>query len=326
MNDDSSPSSRRRLARWIIALLLLLALAAAAGFGWRSWQAGQRAAAHARAAAGQQVEALQQMVDALRRDQRANARALQDVAATNRVLRDEVLGLGQRNALLEENVARLADHSHQGAQAARREDAELLLSQAQQRLVYAGDLDGARRLYALAAGVLESMDSPGYLNLRQALVQERAAVDALGPGVRVRAAGQLAQWTTALDALPEQSAEVADAEPAWWQQMLSPLVQIRPADPQVLRARSERVAATDALQIELSLARAALERGDTQGWQLALQRVDGWLLRLWPDSPQRRSQRHALAELRGIDLRIALPELGSTLQQLRAMREGKVAP
>ena len=91
-------------------------------------------------------------------------------------------------------------------------------------------------------------------------------------------------------------------------------------------ARSERVAATDALQIELSLARAALERGDTQGWQLALQRVDGWLLRLWPDSPQRRSQRHKLAELRGVDLRIALPELGSTLQQLRAMREGKVAP
>ena len=32
------------------------------------------------------------------------------------------------------------------------------------------------------------------------------------------------------------------------------------------------------------------------------------------------------AELRGVDLRIALPELGSTLQQLRAMRDGKVAP
>ena len=251
---------------------------------------------------------------------------LQDVAATNRILRDEVLGLGQRNALLEENVARLADHSRQGAQAVRREEAELLLSQAQQRLAYAGDLDGARHLYALAAGVLESMDSPGYLNLRQALLQERSAVDALGPGIRARTAGQLTQWIEALDSLPEQGGEVAGAQPPWWQQMLSPLVQIRPADPQVLVARSERIAAGDALQIELSLARAALERGDTDGWQQALQRVDGWLLRLWPDSPRRRSQRHALAELRKIDLRIALPELGSTLQQLRGMRDGKVAP
>lgn len=326
MNDDSSPSPQRRTARWIIAILLSAALAAAAWFGWRSWQAEQRLAEHNRATAGQQLAALQQSVEALRRDQRANARGLQDVAATNRILRDEVLGLGQRNALLEENVARLADHSRQGAQAVRREEAELLLSQAQQRLAYAGDLDGARHLYALAAGVLESMDSPGYLNLRQALLQERTAVDALGPGVRARTAGQLTQWAGALDSLPEQGGEVADARPSWWQQMLSPLVQIRPADPQVLVARSERIAAGDALQIELSLARAALERGDSEGWQQALQRVDGWLLRLWPDSPQRRNQRHALAELRRVDLRIALPELGSTLQQLRGMRDGKVAP
>ncbi|KQN95559.1 MULTISPECIES: uroporphyrinogen-III C-methyltransferase [Stenotrophomonas] len=326
MNDDSSPSPRRRMARWIIAIVLLAALAAAAWYGWRSWQAEQRLAERSRATAGQQLAALQQTVEALRRDQRANARGLQDVAATNRILRDEVLGLGQRNALLEENVARLADHSRQGAQAVRREEAELLLSQAQQRLAYAGDLDGARHLYALAAGVLENMDSPGYLNLRQALLQERSAVDALGPGVRARTAGQLTQWVEALDSLPEQGAEVAGAQPSWWQQMLSPLVQIRPADPQVLVARSERIAAGDALQIELSLARAALERGDTDGWQQALQRVDGWLLRLWPDSPRRRSQRHALAELRKVDLRIALPELGSTLQQLRGMRDGKVAP
>jgi len=326
MNDVSSLSPRHRLTRWIVAGLLLVALCAAGVFGWRAWQARQHQAERDRAAASQQLAALQQSVEALRRDQRANARGLQDVAATNRILRDEVLGLGQRNALLEENVARLADHSRQGAQAVRREEAELLLSQAQQRLAYAGDLDGARRLYALAAGVLEEIDSPAYLNLRQALLQERTAVDALGPGVRARTAGQLAQWATALEALPEQAEQPADARRPWWQQVLSPLVQIRPADPQVLIARSERIAAGDALQIELSLARAALERGDTDAWQQAVQRMDGWLLRLWPDSPQRRRQRQALAELRGADLHIALPELGSTLQQLRAMRDGKEAP
>lgn len=326
MNDLPPPASSRRATRWLLAVVVLAALAAAAWYGYRSWQTRLQQADQSRTAASLQLSALAQSVEALRRDQRANARSIQDAAATNRVLRDEVLGLGQRNALLEENLARLADSSRQGAQAVRREEAELLLSQAQQRLTYAGDLDGARRLYALAAGVLESIDSPDYLNLRQALLQERNALDALGPGVRAQAAGQLAQWADALEALPEQLPAAADQAQPWWQQLLSPLVQIRPADSQVLITRSERISANDSLQIELSLARAALERGDTPAWAAALGRVDTWLQRLWPDSPQRQALRTQLQALRALDLRPPLPELGSTLQQLRSQNATKEAP
>jgi len=314
------------MTRWIAVALALGLLAVAGGFAWQAWQARVQQAEHDRAAAAQQLAALQQMVEALRSDQRANARGLQDIASTNRVLRDEMLGLGQRSALLEENVTRLAEHAQHSTQALRREEAELLLAQAQQRLLYAGDLDGARRLYALAAGVLDRVDGPDYLNLRQALLQERNALDTLGPGVRVQAAERLAQWSTALQTLPEQPLQASAGARPWWQQLLSPLVQVRPADPQVLVARSERLAAGDALQIELSLARAALERGDTRAWQQALQRVDGWLQRLWPDTPQRRDQRRTLDALRRLDLQIALPELGSTLQQLRGMRDAKDTP
>ncbi|MGB3393773.1 MAG: uroporphyrinogen-III C-methyltransferase [Stenotrophomonas sp.] len=325
MNDDSPTPPRRHPLRWLAAVLVL-AMLVAGGFFWRGWQADQRQTEQTRIAAAQQLADLQKTVEDLRRDQRANARGMQDAASTNRVLRDEVLGLGQRSALLEENLARLADNPHQGTQAVRREEAELLLVQARQRLVYAADLDGARRLYALAAGVLENLDGPRYLNLRQALMQERNALDALGPGARARSAEQLAQWAAALDALPEQPPTAADGKQPWWQQMLSPLVQIRPADPQVLVARSERIAAHDALQLELSLARAALERGDTEAWQHALQRMDTWLLRLWPDTPQRQQQRQRLDALRKAELQISAPELGSTLQQLRSMREAKEAP
>ena len=55
-------------------------------------------------------------------------------------------------------------------------------------------------------------------------------------------------------------------------------------------------------------------------------RWDDWLLRLWADTPQRRQQRHALDQLRKAELQITLPELGSTLQQLRSMRDGKETP
>ena len=102
------------------------------------------------------------------------------------MLRDELLGIGQRAALLEDSVAKLADPERHGAQALRLDEVELLLSQGQQRLQIAGDLDGARRAYALAGGVLDGIDDPAYLSLRQALAQERAALDALGADPQVQ--------------------------------------------------------------------------------------------------------------------------------------------
>lgn len=329
MNEVPALPSHRRLSRWlpVVAVVVLAAVALSAWFGYRHWQARLMVADQARSTHLNRLDALEQSVEALRRDQRANARSIQDAAATNRVLRDEVLGLGQRNALLEENLARfLADSAQNGVQAARREEAELLLRQAQQRMLHAGDLEAARHLYGLAAGVLEQLDSPDYLNLRQALLQERTALDALGPGIRAQAAQQLAQWVQALDSLPDQPPPATDTSAAWWQQLLSPLVEIRPADASVLIARSERMDASDALQIEISLARAALERGDSLAWTQALQRADKWLQRLWPDSPQRQSLRGQLQQLQAIDLRPPLPELGSTLQQLRTLRAAKESP
>jgi uroporphyrin-3 C-methyltransferase len=50
------------------------------------------------------------------------------------------------------------------------------------------------------------------------------------------------------------------------------------------------------------------------------------LQRLWPDSPQRQQHRAELKALRAVELRPALPELGSTLQQLRSMRAAKESP
>jgi uroporphyrin-3 C-methyltransferase len=326
MNDVSPAPTHRRTLRWVMFLIVIGALGAAGWYGWQQWQARQQQANHVRENALQQLAAMQQSMDQLRSDQRNNALSIQGATATNRVLRDEMLGLSQRNALLEENLAQLADSSRQGAQAMRREEAELLLSQAQQRLVFADDLDGARRLYALAAGVLEGADNPDFINLRQALIQERNALDALGPGIRAKTATQLERWSAGLDALPEQAERSADVRSSWWQQLLSPLVQVRPADDKVLVARSERVAANDSLQIELSLARAALERADDNAWRQAIDRIDGWLQRLWPESPQRRAHRAQLRQLRDVELRPTLPELGSTLQQLRSMRATRETP
>ena len=199
----SSPP-RRTASAWPW-LLLVLALAAGAVYGWRQWQA--RAAREQAAAvdAGLRLDALDARFDAMRRDQRAQTQRLQQADATNRLLRDELLGIGQRAALLEDSVAKLVDPDRHGAQALRLDEAELLLAMADRRLQIAGDLDGARRAYALAAGVLAGVDDPAYLSLRQTLQQERAALDALGVEPRLQAMAKLDAFASALLAAPPRA-------------------------------------------------------------------------------------------------------------------------
>ncbi len=323
MNDAASPAAAPTPLRWIVPLALLAVVAGGVAWGWTRWQAEQARSDQRQAEASLQLQGLVDSVDALRRDQRSTAQRLQDAAATNRVLRDEMLGLSQRSALLEDNLAKLADSTRHGAQALQLEEAELLLAQAAQRLAYADDVDGAKRLYALAASALDDVQGNDYLNLRQALMQERNAVDSLGPGVRATTQQQLGAFAKALQQLPDTVVDSqADATTPWWHQVLAPFVTITATRTQGPLTDAERMAAWDGLQLELTLARAAIERGDQPGYTQALDRVALWLPRLWPDSPALRARRVELQQLRTRVLHPALPELGSTLQQLRSMRDG----
>ncbi|MCC8537610.1 uroporphyrinogen-III C-methyltransferase [Xanthomonas axonopodis pv. poinsettiicola] len=318
------PAPARRVPwAWLLLAIAVLAVGVALFLGWRAWQGYHAAQLQAAQAQQQRWDGTQQLLETLRRDQRLANERLQDAAATNRVLRDEMLGLSQRSALLEETVQKLADPNRHGAQALRLDEVELLLRLGQQRLSIAGDADGARRAYALANGALNGIDDPGYLNLRQALVQERDALDRLGAGPQAQVGQNLDRIAADLQRLPEQTAQASDAARPWWQKVLAPLVEIRPSRGDALLTGGERHAAGDALQIELSLARAAAERGDAQGLAQALRRVDTWATRLWPDSPQRSQVRSRLRALQQAPLRPQLPELGTTLLQLQAMREGR---
>ncbi len=322
VNDEPTSPRRTPGAGRLIALaILVLVVGLAAWRGWAWWQARGEGKRDEQAMTVQRLEALEARAEALRRDQRAQAQRLLDAAATNRVLRDEVLGLGQRGALLEESVAKLTDPDRHGAQALRLDEVELLLSLAAQRLEIAHDPAGARRAYALAAGVLDGLDDHRLLNLKQALAQERVAVDALGAGARADAFARLDSLADAIAGLPRQAPTAAPGQvrPAW-QRWLAPLVDVRPSRDTTLVAPDQRAAADVALQIEIGLARAALERGDDAAYRAALTRVDAWLPRLWPDSPARRQVHARLRTLQQAQAPARPAEVGSTLQQLRALR------
>ena len=97
-------------------------------------------------------------------------------------------------------------------------------------------------------------------------------------------------------------------------------MEVRPTTDKVAVAPSARAAGEAALQIELALARAALERNDATGFHAALVRIDAWLPQLWPDSPALQQRRTELKALRSASLQTDLSVLGSTLQQLRLIR------
>ena len=311
------PARRSSGALW---LLLLVVLAAVAWQGRQWWEARSQDRAE-QVGQLERLAGLEARVDALRRDQRANAERMQQTAATNRLLREELLGLGQRAALLEDNVADLADAGAGGIRSLRMDEADLLLATAEQRLL-AGDVDGARRAYALAATVLERVGGPEMLDLRQALAQERAVLDGLGPDPAAAAQARLDAIVAALPGLPERrNREIASSAP-WWERLAARVVDVRPsASGAPVAAPGERGAGLAALQVELALARAALERRDAAAFDAALGRIDGWLTRLWPPSKALRRQRDAIRELRDMPLRLDAPELGSTLVQLRRLRD-----
>ncbi len=315
-----SPARRSRAGGLLLLALLLITLAAAGVLGWRQWQALQ---AQERARSQQQRDALDARIDSLRQAQRAQSQRLQQAEATNRVLRDELLGLGQRAAAIEDSVSRLADADRHGALSLRLDQVELLLAIGQQRLQLDGDLDGARRALALAAPLLASVDDPAWLNLKQTLAQEQAALEALGADPRSTAESLLERLVA--DIPLEQgaitSANQSQATP-WFARLLDRIVRVQPTASAGLRDHADRQAALAALQLEAALARAAIQRRDGAGLQQALTRIDGWLQRLLAGSPQLAQRQRLIAQLHAITLHPAAPLSGSTLAQLSAQRDG----
>ena len=316
---DETPAPRRRRSPLpgFVVLVLLVALLAALYVGWRRWREHEAADA---VDARQQIDALSERLNAIRGEQRSNSRRLQQADSLNRVLRDELDGISQRAALLEDTVDKLADPDRHGAQALRLDEAEMLLVLGGERLHIAGDLDGARRAYALASGVLDGIDDAAYLSLRQTLLQERTALDALGADPRVKAIAQLDAFAQNVTAPATRDARETRANTPWWQRAFGNLLQVQPTDRAVAVQPADRAAALAGLQLEITLARAAAERRDTVAYRQALNRADNWLQRLAPDSVALAEQRAKLRNIAAMPLSLSVPTLGSTLQQLRQLR------
>lgn len=336
LSEDSAVSAPRRM-RGTIWLLIAIALVVALGLGWRAWSQRGPAATPGDAAVDLSPEALdarllqaEAAVTSMRRANESITQRLTDTSARTGLLRDEVLGVSQRAALIEDSVRELSNTRSEGVAALRMDEAELLLTMAQERLVLANDLPGAIRATELADGVLAALRDPALLNLRQTLAQELSALRAMPKNPQAIAAGELdaleavlPQISAAGPAARQAGSQAQAAQGSGLARLLDALVQIRPSGEQDLLSPADRSAGEAALSLEIALARTALDRRDQAAFRLSLKRMDSWLRRLYADGPLLRERRERLKKLAALPLATQLPVAGTTLEQLRALQRSR---
>lgn len=326
---DVTPSATRRLRnRFWWGLLLLLALLT----GGLLWKTRVPQTITAETTLDLSPEALdsrllqaEATLASLQRTQATFSQRLTDTRARTNLLRDEVLGVTQRSALIEDSVRELSSSRHPGEMALRLDETELLLTLAQQRLLLAHDLAGALRATELADGTLSSLNDPTLINLRQTLAQELNALRRLPKDPQAIAADELDQLEIMLPQLsagyPAQPVKPNPlVQNSGFQRLLNALIQVRPSGEQDLLSPADHSAGEAALSLEIALARTALDRHDQAAFRQSIKRMDQWLQRLYANSPLLRERRARLKKIAVLTLSYRPPLAGSTLEELQTLR------
>ncbi len=329
----AAPVRRRGRGVWVLVLLVLAAVAAAGGYLYFELQRARGLAAEGEGwrseaeALNARLVALDRQLAALDGGRRGLDERIAEVASNQRVIRQELLGMGERAATIEDAVARLSDQRLRGETALKLNEIEGLLVLAEQRLQLARDPEGARTALRLAASALDTLEDPLYAGLALPLRAELQLLQQLPadplPELRTRLGAALA----AAPALPrrplaQDDDTTASAVGGRLQQVLSELITVRRrGDAEQTLSGSAREAALEALQLDLRSALLAAEARDAQGVAAALARVQPLFERLFDPADARVA---AIAEgLAGIDaaaLAPELPTLGASLAELRALR------
>lgn len=319
----AAPSANRRWP-WLVVVGLALAVIVYAGLHFLpQWRADAGNGVDLSGAAlDRRLLEVEQALGGLRRGQQGVDQRLTDTRARTDLLRDEVLGVGQRAAIIEDNLRELANANRDSRDLLRLDEAELLLGLAQTRLSVAGDIAGAINATVLAEGALSALTDPRWVSLRQTIADELATLRRLPADPRTQARRELDALEAALPSLAAITpAQVRPGPPpTGLQRLLDALIQVRATGEQDLLAPSARASGEAALALELALARTALEQRDDVRFRASLSRVGQWLRRLYLASPQLTAQLKQIETLAAPSLIPDWPALGTTLAQLREQR------
>ncbi|HQW81544.1 MAG TPA: uroporphyrinogen-III C-methyltransferase [Pseudomonadota bacterium] len=170
----------------------------------------------------------------LRRQISALTRRFDDDDALDRSLREELLGISERAALLEQAIKRVSENRMDSVSELRLNQAELLLSAGIERLGLFHDAVAAATALRLADSELARLEDPRYAGVRQTLAQEIAELDAVPKQAYGETLALLTELRVRLPQLPLRGASsLVTPAPAMgrFETLLRGLVRVRRVSP-----------------------------------------------------------------------------------------------
>lgn len=336
-----APAPRPRLPAVLPWLLLAVTLALAGFAGWRAWQF--------RADLLEALEAQERLMHRLSRQLASVQSETEQLAArqdemggADRHLVQELASIARRLEESEQAAARLQETVQGGRARFQALAVEQLLLAANDRLLLAHDVPGARKALELADARLAALAEPRLLRVREAVAQERAALAALPDADLSGIALSLNALIRQADALPlaaqapehvaDDPAAAAEAPAGDWPQRLWAKVRAALAQVFVVRRKDDRVVRLLApeqealvrqiLALRLETARFAALRGEPAVYREAAQAALDWLRRYYKGGdPGVRAAQAELERLAAREPTPALPDISRSLALLRGALE-----
>jgi uroporphyrin-3 C-methyltransferase len=322
----AAPPRRASPLLWIIALALI---AAATTVLW--WQTTTSNSAVAGANAEMQrlnahVDALTHTVAQLHGNADTLRARLDDGDKVDKSAREQLLGLAERARLLEDAIANLADKRLSGHDALALDEAEMLLTLGAERYALFHEAAAAIAAYRLADTALSEVEDAAFSTVRQSIVAEIAALDALPKANPGLLSAQLAQLRTQLAQLPvvvqmPQPSAPAQTSRLW--RVLGAFVQVHHGDDAPAQvALHDAGLARELAVLDLREAESALLARDATRYRDALAAARAQLTAVFdPHAPAVAAALSQLEAMSRAELAPPLPAiLGTALKQLRNLR------
>jgi uroporphyrin-3 C-methyltransferase len=323
---ESTPARPARPSRAALAFsLLAVLLALITAFGLWYVVVALDGALQQREAISRRVALAEEESAQLRRQLVELGRRVDDDSALNRSLREELLGISERAALMEQALKRVSENRMDSVSELRLNQAELLLSAGIERLDLFRDARAAATALRLADAELARLEDPRFAGVRQSLAQEIAALDAVPHQAYADALVLLADLRARVPNLPlraGQAPAAADASGSRIESVLRGLVRVRRVSPREAAMLGPLAADTLRAVIVLDLLHAeeALRQQDATRYQtLVAQARDALALGFDLDAASTRDMRLKLAQLAAYKP-APWPRVGAALEQLVNLR------
>lgn len=340
------PAKRSGLGVAILALLVALAAAAGVGYVWYEQQAQKLVEARV-AEIGRDVERgakdLERLLDSVDELTRIDRDLDADISAVTTRIDQDFEAVPERLTRLETTMEKVPGISEKARSAWLRSEAEYFLRLANAQLNLAGNVGVSLRALELADEQLRDLADPALTPVREAISDERAALNAVpqpdAEGI-VLTLGSLAK---SLDSLPfsnvapgsYRGGDDASSEATGWQrawrsivEALKSIISVKREDQQVvpLLTEAEEAMLIRSLDVDLQIARLAVIRNEGELYRSSIGSVSD-RLRAYFDtgSSDIRSVLATLDELAQAELPEALPDISTSLRLLLSAPGGAAA-